>query len=101
MPWPRSETSVLPLSCAAPADGRARSPRRGHDRGSEPWGHRGQRVGVVGQREVPAVVDLVALVAQALGGDRGSPARVDLETDRIIGLRFGGSYGVGDYTIPV
>jgi S1-C subfamily serine protease len=35
-----------------------------------------------------------------LGGNSGSPV-VDLETHRVIGLHFGGRYGVGNYAVPL
>jgi hypothetical protein len=35
-----------------------------------------------------------------LGGNSGSPV-VDLETNRVIGLHFGGRYGVGNYAVPL
>jgi len=35
-----------------------------------------------------------------LGGNSGSPV-VDLETHQIIGLHFGGRYGVGNYAVPL
>jgi hypothetical protein len=35
-----------------------------------------------------------------LGGNSGSPV-VDLETSRVIGLHFGGRYGVGNYAVPL
>ncbi len=35
-----------------------------------------------------------------LGGNSGSPL-VDLETHRVLGLHFGGRYGVGNYAVPL
>jgi Trypsin-like peptidase domain len=35
-----------------------------------------------------------------LGGNSGSPV-VDLETNQVIGLHFGGRYGVGNYAVPL
>lgn len=35
-----------------------------------------------------------------LGGNSGSPV-VDLESNQVIGLHFGGRYGVGNYAIPI
>ena len=35
-----------------------------------------------------------------LGGNSGSPV-VDLETNKVIGLHFGGRYGVGNYAVPL
>jgi hypothetical protein len=35
-----------------------------------------------------------------LGGNSGSPL-VDLETNEVIGLHFGGRYGVGNYAVPL
>jgi hypothetical protein len=35
-----------------------------------------------------------------LGGNSGSPV-VDLETNHVIGLHFGGRYGVGNYAVPL
>jgi hypothetical protein len=35
-----------------------------------------------------------------LGGNSGSPV-VDLETHQVIGLHFGGRYGVGNYAVPL
>jgi hypothetical protein len=35
-----------------------------------------------------------------LGGNSGSPV-VDLETSQVIGLHFGGRYGVGNYAVPL
>ena len=35
-----------------------------------------------------------------LGGNSGSPV-VDLETHEVIGLHFGGRYGVGNYAVPL
>jgi len=35
-----------------------------------------------------------------LGGNSGSPV-VDLETSTVIGLHFGGRYGVGNYAVPL
>jgi hypothetical protein len=35
-----------------------------------------------------------------LGGNSGSPV-VDLETNRVIGLHFGGRYGIGNYAVPL
>ena len=35
-----------------------------------------------------------------LGGNSGSPV-VDLETNEVIGLHFGGRYGVGNYAVPL
>jgi hypothetical protein len=35
-----------------------------------------------------------------LGGNSGSPV-VDLETDTVIGLHFGGRYGIGNYAVPL
>jgi endonuclease G, mitochondrial len=35
-----------------------------------------------------------------LGGNSGSPL-VDLETNLVIGLHFGGTYGVGNYAVPL
>jgi hypothetical protein len=35
-----------------------------------------------------------------LGGNSGSPV-VDLETHHVIGLHFGGRYGVGNYAVPL
>jgi glutamyl endopeptidase len=35
-----------------------------------------------------------------LGGNSGSPV-VDLETNDVIGLHFGGRYGVGNYAVPL
>ena len=35
-----------------------------------------------------------------LGGNSGSPV-VDLQTHRVIGLHFGGRYGVGNYAVPL
>jgi trypsin-like peptidase len=35
-----------------------------------------------------------------LGGNSGSPV-VDLETNEVIGLHFGGRYGIGNYAIPL
>jgi hypothetical protein len=35
-----------------------------------------------------------------LGGNSGSPV-VDLESNRVIGLHFGGRYGVGNYAVPL
>jgi hypothetical protein len=35
-----------------------------------------------------------------LGGNSGSPV-VDLDTNQVIGLHFGGRYGVGNYAVPL
>jgi Trypsin-like peptidase domain len=35
-----------------------------------------------------------------LGGNSGSPV-VDLETNQVIGLHFGGRYGMGNYAVPL
>ena len=35
-----------------------------------------------------------------LGGNSGSPV-VDLETHQVIGLHFGGRFGVGNYAVPL
>jgi Trypsin-like peptidase domain len=35
-----------------------------------------------------------------LGGNSGSPV-VDLETNQVIGLHFGGRYGVGNYAVAL
>ena len=35
-----------------------------------------------------------------LGGNSGSPL-VDLETHRVLGLHFGGRYGIGNYAVPL
>jgi Trypsin-like peptidase domain len=35
-----------------------------------------------------------------LGGNSGSPV-VDLESNQVIGLHFGGRYGVGNYAVPI
>jgi hypothetical protein len=35
-----------------------------------------------------------------LGGNSGSPL-VDLDTHRVVGLHFGGRYGVGNYAVPL
>ena len=35
-----------------------------------------------------------------LGGNSGSPL-VDLETNQVVGLHFGGRYGVGNYAVPL
>ncbi len=35
-----------------------------------------------------------------LGGNSGSPV-VDLETHQVVGLHFGGRYGVGNYAVPL
>ena len=35
-----------------------------------------------------------------LGGNSGSPV-VDLETHQVIGLHFGGRYGLGNYAVPL